>query len=150
MPHFLLWTVPWLNLYVDNVWVHGNDQTLYICINYLYLLNTIQWILVKVPRAQTHRHAQCFPVWRIVVIYYLVCFRLLHCTWIFPNSKEKHIAYVQISVDQYLLNDMQQILINNIKIYMNVRCAAMTSSKIANLTMLVEIRNAKTFYQKNM
>jgi hypothetical protein len=30
------------------------------------------------------------------------------------------------------------------------RCAEMTSSEIANLTMLVEVRNAKTFYQKNM
>ena len=60
MARFLLWTVPWLNLYVDNVWDHGNDHTLYIYINYLYLLNTIQWILVKAPRAQTHRHAQCF------------------------------------------------------------------------------------------
>ena len=90
------------------------------------------------------------PVWRIIVIYYLVSFRLLHCTRIFPNSKEKNIAYVQISVDQYLLNDMQQILINNIKIYMNVGCAEMKSSEIANVTMLVEVRNAKTFYQKNM
>jgi hypothetical protein len=90
------------------------------------------------------------PVWWIVAIYYLVCFRLLHCTRIFPNSKEKNIAYLQMSVDQFLLNDMRQILINNIKIYMNVRCAEMTSSEIENLTMLVEVRNAKTFYQKNM
>ena len=30
-------------------------------INYLYLLNTIQRILVKVPRAHTHRPTQCFP-----------------------------------------------------------------------------------------
>jgi hypothetical protein len=55
-----------------------------------------------------------------------------------------------MSVDYYLLNDMRQILINNIKIHMNVRCAEMTSSEIENLTMLVEVRNAKTFYQKNM
>ena len=90
------------------------------------------------------------PVWRMVVIYYLVCSRLLHCKRIFPNSKEKNIAYLQMSVDYYLLNDMRQILINNIKIHMNVRCAEMTSSEIENLTMLVEVRNAKTFYQKNM
>ena len=90
------------------------------------------------------------PVWRMVVIYYLVCSRLLHCKRIFPNSKENNIAYLQMSVDYYLLNDMRQILINNIKIHMNVRCAEMTSSEIENLTMLVEVRNAKTFYQKNM
>ena len=52
-----------------------------------------------------------------------------------------------MSVDQYLLNDMRQIPINNIKIHMNVRCAEMTSCKIANLTMLVEVQNDKTFYQ---
>ena len=55
-----------------------------------------------------------------------------------------------MSVDQYLLNDMRKILINNIKIHMNVRCGEMTNSEIANLTMLVEVRNVKTFYQKNM
>jgi len=53
-------------------------------------------------------------------------------------------------VDQYLLNDMRQILINNIKLHMNVRCVEMTSNEIANLTMLVEVRNAKTLYKKNM
>ena len=88
------------------------------------------------------------PVWRIVAIYYLVCSRLLHCKRIFPNSKEKNIVYLQMFVDQYLLNDMRQILINNIKMHMNVSCAEMTSSEIANLTMLVEVRNAKTFYKK--
>jgi hypothetical protein len=72
---------------------------------------------------------------------------LLHCKRIFPNSKEKNIAYLQMSVDQYLLNDMRQILINNIKIHtcMNVRCAEITSSEIANLAMLVEVQNAKNF-----
>ena len=90
------------------------------------------------------------PVWRMVAIYYLVCSRLLHCKRIFPNSKEKNIAYLQMFVDQYLLNDMQQILINNIKLHMNVRCVEMTSNEIANLTMLVEVRNAKTLYKKNM
>ena len=78
------------------------------------------------------------PVWRMVVIYYLVCSRLLHCKRIFPNSKEKNIAYLQMSVDQYLINDMRQIVINNIKIHMNVRCA-----EIANLTMLVEVQMLK-------
>ena len=34
---------------------------IYIYIIYLYLLNTIQWILVKVSRTQTHRPAKCFP-----------------------------------------------------------------------------------------
>ena len=90
------------------------------------------------------------PVWRIVVIYYLVCSRLVDCTRIFPYSKEKNIAYLQMSADHYKFNDKRQILINNIKIHMNVRCAEMTSSEIANLTMLVDVRNAKTFYQKNM
>jgi hypothetical protein len=55
-----------------------------------------------------------------------------------------------MSVDQYQLNDMRQILINNIKIHINVRCAEMTSSEIANLTILVEVQNVKTFYEKNM
>ena len=55
-----------------------------------------------------------------------------------------------MSVDQYIFNDMRQILLKNIKIRMNVRCAEISSSEIANLTMLVEVRNAKTFYQKNM
>jgi hypothetical protein len=100
-----------------HIWVHGNDHTLYIYINYLYLLNTIQWILVKVPRTQTHRHAQCFPGVGEVVIYYLVCSRLLHCKRIFPNSKEKNIAYLQMSVDHYIFYDMQRILINYIKIH---------------------------------
>ena len=135
-----------------HVWVHGNDHTLYIYIyiNYSYLLNTIQSILVKVPKAQTHWHAQCSPVWRIVAIYYLVCSRLLHCKRNFLNSKEKNIAYLQMSVDHYIFNDKRQILINNIKIHMNVRCAEMTSSEIANLTILVEVQNVKTFYEKNM
>jgi hypothetical protein len=35
-------------------------------------------------------------------------------------------------------------------IHMNVRCAEMMSSEIANLTILVEVQNAKTFYEKNM
>ena len=55
-----------------------------------------------------------------------------------------------MSVDQYIVNDMQQILINNIKIHINVRCAEMTSSEIADLAMLVEVQHAKTFYKKNM
>ena len=55
-----------------------------------------------------------------------------------------------MSVDHYIFNDKRQILINNIKIHMNVRCAEMTSSEIANLTMLVEVQNVKTFYEKNM
>ena len=55
-----------------------------------------------------------------------------------------------MSVDQYLLNDMRQIVINSIKIHFNVRCVELTSSEIASLTMLVEVRNAKTLYQKNM
>ena len=34
---------------------------------------------------------------------------------------------------------------------MNVRCAEMTSNEITNLTtMLVEVQNDKTFYEKNM
>ena len=33
---------------------------------------------------------------------------------------------------------------------MNVRCAEMTSSEIANLAMLVEVQNAKTLFKKNM
>ena len=32
---------------------------------------------------------------------------------------------------------------------MNVYSADMMSSKIANLTILVEVQNVKTFYQKN-
>jgi hypothetical protein len=100
-----------------NIRVYGNDHTLYIYINYLYLLNTIQWILVNVPKTQNHRPAQCFPGVEEVVIYYLVCSRLLHCKRIFPNSKEKNVAYLQMSVDHYIFNDMQQILINNIKIH---------------------------------
>jgi hypothetical protein len=55
-----------------------------------------------------------------------------------------------MSVDHYIFNDKRQILINNIKIHMNVRCAEMTSSEIANLTILVEVQNVKTFYEKNM
>ena len=54
-----------------------------------------------------------------------------------------------MSVDQYIFNDMRQILTNNIKIHMNVGCAEMTSSEIANLTMLVEVRNIKNFHRKN-
>ena len=83
-------------------------------------------------------------------MYFLVCSRLLHCKRIFPNSKEQNITYLQMSVDQYLLNDMRQIVINSIKIHFNVRCVELTSSEIASLTMLVEVRNAKTLYQKNM
>ena len=52
--------------------------------------------------------------------------------------------------DHYIFNDKRQILIHNIKIHMNVRCAEMTSSEITNLTMLVEVQNVKTFYKKNM
>jgi len=52
--------------------------------------------------------------------------------------------------DHYMFNDMRKILINNIKIHMNVRCAEMTSSEIANLTILVEVQNVKTFYKNNM
>ena len=149
MAHFLLWTVPWLNLYVDNVWVHGNDQTLYIYINYIF----VEHNTVDTGESFQSSNPQTYTVFPCVedscyILFSLFSLASLHR--IFPNSKEKNSAYVQISVDQYLLNDMQQILINNIKMYMNVRCAAMTSSKIANLTMLVEIRNAKTFYQKNM
>ena len=55
-----------------------------------------------------------------------------------------------MSVDHYMLTDMRKILINNIKIHMNVRCAEMTSSGIANLTILGEVQNVKTFFRKNM
>jgi len=47
---------------------------------------------------------------------------------IFPNSKEISIAYLQMSVDRYIFNDMRKILINIITIHMNVRCAEMMSS----------------------
>ena len=33
---------------------------------------------------------------------------------------------------------------------MNIYSADMTSSEIANLTILFEVQNLKTFYQKNM
>jgi DNA-directed RNA polymerase subunit L len=55
-----------------------------------------------------------------------------------------------MSVDHYIFNVMRQILINNIKIHMNVYSVDMRSSEIANLTILVEVQNVKTFYQKNM
>ena len=55
-----------------------------------------------------------------------------------------------MSVNHYIFNDMRQILINKIKIHMNVYSADMRSSEIANLTILVEVQNVKTFYQKNM
>ena len=89
-------------------------------------------------------------MWMIVVIYYLICSRLLHCKRIYPNSKEKNIAYLQMCADHYMFNDMRKILINNIKIHMNIRCAEMTSREITNLTILVELQNVKTFYEKNM
>ena len=85
----------------------------------------------------------------ILVIYYLICSRLLYYKQIFPNSKEKTIAYLQMCADHYMFNDIQKILINNIKIHINVRCAEMRSSDIANLTILVEVQNVKTFYKKN-
>ena len=52
--------------------------------------------------------------------------------------------------DHYMFNDMRKILINNIKMHMNVRCAEMTSREITNLTILVEPQNVKTFYEKNI
>ena len=125
-----------------HIWVHGNDHALYTYKLFIFVEHNTEL-------KPTDMHSAS-PVWRMVVIYYLVCSCLLHCKRIFPNSKEKNVAYLQMSVDQYLLNDMRQILINNIKIHMNVRCAEMMSSEIANLTILVEVQNAKTFYEKNM
>ena len=55
-----------------------------------------------------------------------------------------------MSADHYMFKVMRQILINNIKIHMNVRCAEMTCCEIANLTILVEVQNVKTFYKNNM
>jgi hypothetical protein len=55
-----------------------------------------------------------------------------------------------MSVDHYMLNNMRKILINNIKIHINVCCAEMTSGEIANLTILCEVQNVKTFFRKNM
>jgi DNA-directed RNA polymerase subunit L len=123
----------------------------WIYINYLYLLNTIQWILGwKFPELKPTDLHSVSPVWRIVVIYYLICSRLLHWKWISPNSKEKNIVFLQMSVDHYIFNDMRQILVKNIKIHMNVYSADMMSSEIVNLTILVEVQNVKTFYQNNM
>jgi hypothetical protein len=128
-------------------YIFGFTATIIHCI-YIYTIyicwtqySGYWWKLTELKPTDLHSVS---PLWRIVVIYYLVCSRLLHCKRIFPNSKEKNIAYLQMFVDQYLLNDMRQILTNNIKIHMNVGCAEMTSSEIANLTMLVEVRNAKT------
>ena len=53
-----------------------------------------------------------------------------------------------MSVDHYIFNDMRQILINNIKMNINIYSADMMSSDIVNLTILVEVQNVKTFYQK--
>ena len=53
-------------------------------------------------------------------------------------------------LEKILITDMRKILINNIKIHMNVHCAEMTSSGIANLTILGEVQNVKTFFRKNM
>ena len=124
----------------------GFTATIIHCI-YIYKL----FILVEhnTELKPTDMHSVS-PVWRMVVIYYLVCSRLLHCKRIFPNSKKNNIAYLQMSVDQYIFNDKRQILINNIKIHMHVYSADMTSSEIENLTMLVEVKNFKTFHKKNM
>ena len=74
-------------------WVHGNDHTLYIFINYLYLFNAILWKLMKVPRAQTHSTTQCF-------------LDVDDSCYIFLNSKEKHIASLQMCDDDYVFNEM--------------------------------------------
>ena len=144
----LLWTVPWLHLYVYIRQVLCHLWYTNTCFGSRQRSYTVWW---KFPELKPTDMHSVSPVWRMVVIYYLVCSRLLHCKRIFPNSKGKHIVYLQMFVDQYLLNDMWQILINNIKIRMNVRCAEMTSNEITNLTtMLVEVQNDKTFYEKNM
>ena len=101
-----------------HVWVHGNDHTLYI---YIYIYKLFIFVEHNTEHKLTDMHS-ISPVWRMVVVYYLVCSRLLHCKRIFPNSKENNIAYLQMSVDQYLLNDIRQILINNIKIHRYHTC----------------------------
>ena len=48
-----------------------------------------------------------------------------------------------MSSEQYIFNDMRKILINIIKVYMNVPVcgnAEMTSSEIANLQLLVDAK----------
>jgi hypothetical protein len=70
------------------------------------------------------------PVWRIIVIYYLMCPRLLHCKRIFLNSKEKNIAYGCVLIIIYLMIcDKYWSTIS--KYIMNVRCPEMTSREIA-------------------
>ena len=145
-----------LNLYVDNMHVlrhlwyaniclgsRQRSYTVYVYTNYLYLLNSIEWILVKVHRAQIHSTTQCIP--DVDDICYIL-FNLFspNCKRIFPHSTENNIAYLQMWADHCMFNDMRKILINNIIMHMNVGCTEMTSSEIANFT--VEVQNVKTFY----